>query len=334
MNTYKKLSKQIFIYKDYSIIPIRLNDRFKIRNWRNEQIEILRQDHYLTIKEQNEYFKNTVKKSFEVIEPNQLLFSFLFKKQLIGYGGLVHIDWTNRNSEISFLIDTKLNKTNFKEYWNIFLNLIEQVAFIQLNFKKIYTYAYDIRPNLTEILEQSNFRLEARLKNHHKIGLSYVDVLINSKFGIEVINANETHLNITYKWAKNKIVRKYSFSKNLITKESHQNWFFKKISSPNSFYFILNYNNLPVGSFRIDLDSHKVGVLSFLIDPKFHNKGLGRFVVSQSLEIAFNTIKLNTLIAFVMVENYNSNKIFQSLGFSMKIDQGICKYIFNNNDYK
>ena len=43
-----------------------------------------------------------VKKQFKEKQPNQLLFSFIENNLLIGYGGLVHIDWTNKNAEISF----------------------------------------------------------------------------------------------------------------------------------------------------------------------------------------------------------------------------------------
>ena len=74
MNFYKALNKQIFILDDFSIVPIRFEDRFKIMKWRNEQIYHLRQTKKLTRKDQNIYFKNIISDLFNQKYPNQILF--------------------------------------------------------------------------------------------------------------------------------------------------------------------------------------------------------------------------------------------------------------------
>ena len=99
--TYKCLKTNIFSDSKFKIIPIRFEDSIEIMNWRNEQIEILRQSEKLTSDKQIEYFSTVVNKLFYEKEPSQLLFSFFYEEELIGYGGLVHIDWENCNSEIS-----------------------------------------------------------------------------------------------------------------------------------------------------------------------------------------------------------------------------------------
>jgi RimJ/RimL family protein N-acetyltransferase len=184
MNKYLCLTQQEFIFKKYKIIPIRYEDRLDIMNWRNEQIFHLRQTKKLTKKDQDFYFRNIINKLFENEKPEQILFSFLHDDNCIGYGGLVHINWINKNAEISFIMDTRLEKDNFKYYWQIFLLLIEKVAFNELDLKKIYTYAYDIRPHLFEILNHCGFKNEAILRNHVFIDGEYKNVLIHSKFKI------------------------------------------------------------------------------------------------------------------------------------------------------
>ena len=62
-------------------------------------------------------------------------------------------------------MDTKLEKESFEKIWLIYLNLIEQVAFNNLKFTKIYTYAFDLRANLFKVLEISGFKLDNSLKN-------------------------------------------------------------------------------------------------------------------------------------------------------------------------
>ena len=84
--TYQCLSKSVFITNEYQLTPIRYNDREAIRNWRNEQIDLLRQSKELTSKEQDNYFETVVANLFVQERPKQLLFSFLKGAELIGYG--------------------------------------------------------------------------------------------------------------------------------------------------------------------------------------------------------------------------------------------------------
>jgi len=98
MNSYKVLNQDVFTHKDYSLVPIRMQDRYDIMKWRNEQIYHLRQAKPLTKEEQDEYFNNIVAKLFEEEQPKQILFSFLKGEECIGYGGLVHINWNNMNA--------------------------------------------------------------------------------------------------------------------------------------------------------------------------------------------------------------------------------------------
>jgi RimJ/RimL family protein N-acetyltransferase len=76
---------------------------------------------------------------------------------------------------------TDLEKSDFELHWNNFLNLIHIVATKELNFTKTYTYAYDLRPRLYNALEDSGFKLEARLKKHKLVEDKFIDVLIHSK---------------------------------------------------------------------------------------------------------------------------------------------------------
>ena len=167
---------------DIKIVPIRYEDRMLIMRWRNEQIYHLRQQKILTEKEQNYYFNTVISKLFDSNEPNQLLFSFLLNDVCVGYGGLVHINWKDKNAEISFIIDPKLEKHYFHKYWTMYLSLIEQVAFIDLKFKKIYTYAFDLRPHLYRALESAGFEKEAELKEHFLYNQTFRSVVIHSKW--------------------------------------------------------------------------------------------------------------------------------------------------------
>jgi RimJ/RimL family protein N-acetyltransferase len=176
MRNYKCLNTQEFVSGEYKIVPIRLIDRFNIMNWRNEQMYHLRQNHPLTVEDQEIYFSNVVSKLFDKNHPNQILFSLLENENLIGYGGLVHLDWEKKSGEISFLISTELESNFFEKFWSLFLQLIEQVAFNVLKFNKIYTYAYDLRPRLFVCLEKANYKLESIIEEPNN------RIIIHSKY--------------------------------------------------------------------------------------------------------------------------------------------------------
>lgn len=182
--TYKSLNRQVFRLGEYSLEPIRDQDKFDIMHWRNEQIYHLRQSAPLTRESQVFYFKNTINDLFKQENPEQLLFSFLQNDRCIGYGGLVHINWVDHHTEISFIMDTRLEADHFLENWSIYLGLIEQVAFKELRFHKLFVYAFDLRPHLYIALEENGYFLDARLRDHCLFNGEFKDVVIYSKLAI------------------------------------------------------------------------------------------------------------------------------------------------------
>ena len=181
MNSYKTLNRQQFSSGDYKVVPLRSEDRLDIMNWRNEQIYHLRQPVPLTEKEQNCYFDRVVAQLFEQEQPSQILFSYLKNDVCIGYGGLVHVNWIDKNAEISFIMNTELEKEQFDFHWITYLGLIEELAFSELKLHKIYTYAFDIRSHLYSPIEKSGLSKEAILKEHCLFEGEYKDVIIHSK---------------------------------------------------------------------------------------------------------------------------------------------------------
>ena len=180
MPNYICLKHQEYNLGDYSIVPLRYEDRFSIMKWRNEQIYHLRQARSLTEEDQQRYFDYVVAKLFDQEKPDQILFSYLEKGICIGYGGLVHINWIDRNGEISFIMDTSLEAEHFTEHWNNYLTMLKKVAFDDLGLHKMFTYAFDLRPHLYPIFEAAGFMREATLKDHCCYNGVYKDVIIHS----------------------------------------------------------------------------------------------------------------------------------------------------------
>jgi RimJ/RimL family protein N-acetyltransferase len=76
---------------------------------------------------------------------------------------------------------TKLQEESFEYYWMNFIGLLENLAFKELHFHKIFTYAFDLRPHLYTVLQKCGFIEEARLSEHCYFDGKYIDVVIHSK---------------------------------------------------------------------------------------------------------------------------------------------------------
>lgn len=178
---YACLKNQEFNDKAYRMLPIRMEDIFLIKQWRNEQIDILRQDKILTDDMQKVYYENVIKPSFFLAQPDQILFSVLKNDQFIGYGGMVHIDWKGKAAELSFLVETTRSKhaETYRADFAAFLTMIKKVAFQELKFHRIFAETYDIRPLHISILEDEGFKYEKRLKDWVEIHGKLTDALIH-----------------------------------------------------------------------------------------------------------------------------------------------------------
>lgn len=320
---YKCLNSQIFADGDYSLVPIREQDSYDIMKWRNEQIYHLRQAEPLTKEKQDWYFETVVAKLFEQEQPNQILFSYLKDEICIGYGGLVHINWIDRNAEISFVMNTELEDSLFEFHWKNYLGLIEKVGFDDLGLKKIFTYAFDLRPKLYFALNAMGFPNEVRLKDHCYLDGAFKDVVIHSKFNsiIKLRDADLKDVELTYKWASDKKVREYSISKSEISYQEHRDWFFTKIDDPNCLYFIAYNANVEVGSFRVDIDQNGVGTISYLLSSGFHRKGLGGRLFREGVSLAKKDLRIRILLGKVFKENKVSCLLFEKLAFDLESNQ-------------
>lgn len=320
MERYNVLNQQVFRSKNYSLVPIRFEDKYSIMKWRNEQIYHLRQDKPLTKEVQNQYFNNVVSKLFEQEQPNQILFSYLKDNKCIGYGGLVHINWIDKNAEISFLMDTSIEKDYFEFHWTTYLSLLEIVAFEEMELHKIFTYAFDLRPKLYSSLENRRFKKEAVLNEHSLFDGKFIDVLIHSKFNpyLSLREATKDDLEITFKWANDKSIRAYAYNQNQIDRDTHTKWFLSRLNSNFCKYYLLEENNKKIaGSIRFDIDSDKPSAkINYLIDPKFTGKGYGTYLLERGISKLLNTNpKIDNIYGFVLKENNASIRIFEKLKF-------------------
>jgi hypothetical protein len=106
---------------NYTIRKIIYEDIFEIKNIRNEQIDVLRQSKLLTDEDQEKWFNDIILPSYR--SPTKTLnFTILYDNKFIGYGGLVYIDYVNKNAEVSFIVqkDRTENKEMYENDFTFF----------------------------------------------------------------------------------------------------------------------------------------------------------------------------------------------------------------------
>lgn len=185
---YSFLENYQLTKENYELVSIREKDAEFIRNWRNDQIDVLRQKNLLSPEDQENYFKHKVFPSFTEKEPNMILVSILKDGELIGYGGLVYINWVDKRAEISFLVETcrARNMAIQMQDFDVYLSLITKFAFNKLNFNRLTTETFAIRLEHIGMLEKHGFKEEGRLREHVWIQDKFVDsvchALLNKQY--------------------------------------------------------------------------------------------------------------------------------------------------------
>lgn len=177
---YRCLTEPAFHCDDYTLLSVRPEDIESIRQWRNSQMNVLRQDREITPEAQEQYYSREIWPTMQEDTPRQILFSFLHRGKLIGYGGLVYLNWQVRKAEVSVLFDLS-DRTDglYREQLSAYLALLKKAAFGDLKLHRLWTESYDIRPLHIAVLEQQGFIFEGRLRDHEWIDGSYVDTLFH-----------------------------------------------------------------------------------------------------------------------------------------------------------
>jgi UDP-2,4-diacetamido-2,4,6-trideoxy-beta-L-altropyranose hydrolase len=142
--------------------------------------------------------------------------------------------------------------------------------------------------------------------------------------------AEDSDVEITYKWASDPTVRVYSFNQHKISFNEHSSWFKMKVADRKCFYFIAELDKKNIGSIRFDMKGDEA-IISYLVDPAFHGMGLGKLLLINGISCLNQLIQKNDLcsiriIGYVMKTNIPSIKAFESLSFTRQDETDKYKY--------
>lgn len=165
----------------YAIDAVQPEHIEAIRQWRNAQMDVLRQTHPITPEQQVAYFAREIWPDLDRDTPRNVLVSLSEDGVPIGYAGLVHIAWPHKRAEVSFLLNPEPPRSieDTERLFGITLGMLRELAFRDLGLQRLTTETYDIRDWVLRTLERVGFQREGRLRGHVRIDGRPVDAIVH-----------------------------------------------------------------------------------------------------------------------------------------------------------
>ena len=134
-------------------------------------------------------------------------------------------------------------------------------------------------------------------------------------------------------WRNDETTRKNSFNQEEISEENHLKWFKRKLDDNSCLMFILEDQDCPVGSIRLDI-TDDIGEISYMIAPDQRGRGLGKEILKliesrQELDGCETGHRIQSLVGFVNEDNVASAKCFENNGYTKLVAGDIACYIKN-----
>jgi RimJ/RimL family protein N-acetyltransferase len=158
-----------------------------IREWRNTQMDVLRQSAPITPEMQRHYFETSVWPEKTTAEPKQILLSIRWAGVFSGYGGLVHLSWPDLRGEVSFLLNPELERQAEARasILRLFLGLMQKLAFVDLGLRRLFTETFAHRAKHIATLEAAGFLREGCLRGHVVVDGQPTDAIVHGCLSTE-----------------------------------------------------------------------------------------------------------------------------------------------------
>ena len=122
----------------------------------------------------------------------------------------------------------------------------------------------------------------------------------------------ESDWKVLLDWRNDKITSQNSFNSDLVSVSEHKEYIENTITNPNRTIFILEYNEIPVGTIRENRLENNELELSYIISPKYRGKKIGQIMMSLYL-----IERKGSFLCEVNEQNTPSIKMIEKLGFKL-----------------
>lgn len=115
---------------------------------------------------------------------------------------------------------------------------------------------------------------------------------------------------LLFEWRNDPYTREMSGKVEEITINEHIYWLNRKLNDPEVCLYILTDGRSNIGQLRLELINNEY-IISYSIAREFRGRGFGKVIIKMIID----EFPESVLVAFVKKVNYQSVRIFTSLGF-------------------
>jgi hypothetical protein len=144
------------------------DDLEPIRQWRNEQMDVLRQSEVITEAAQGAWYRTVYLPAVVSVRPTQLLFVLQQDGERQAYGGYTNLEWNVGRAELSFLAPPAVARDidRYVATQQLFFSFLLSFGFGQLHLTRLFTETYAFRAEHMRVLERIGLRHEGTTRRH------------------------------------------------------------------------------------------------------------------------------------------------------------------------
>lgn len=141
---------------------------------------------------------------------------------------------------------------------------------------------------------------------------------------LEIVQNKDIEL--LYEWANDEECRNNSFNSDSISFDEHKTWFYEKINSDTTYFWIYYRENCPVGQLRLEYHN-KIMTISYSISKSYRGRGYAKKLLKHMEEhIRCLNLEIEYVSAKVKFTNIPSQKVFESLGYDRMEKEKYIEY--------
>lgn len=168
--------------------------------------------------------------------------------------------------------------------------------------------------------------------------IAHNENLVIDEHNIKLVRFNENILETVRHWRNSPEISQYMTTQTYISKESQLGWFNTIRQSADCFYFVIYYNDIPIGAcsiFEIDYDKKLSNVGCYIAHPDYINSGIGVKTILLLAKFAFMKLGLDRWETPILNSNKRAIRFNQFYGAQKvhEIDSQFSLYKFTKETY-
>lgn len=135
---------------------------------------------------------------------------------------------------------------------------------------------------------------------------------------LELRPVRRSDSDVILNWANDPVTRNNAFKSGEISRQEHDSWFDRCLSSPDTVFLLAETpNGIPIGHVRFERQTDWSWEISYAVAPLFRRRGIARPMLGLAVQKLLMSPDRRLVSGYVKPANQASVKVFESLGFQI-----------------